>query len=310
MYPAAGLLVIAGAALFAATSASTDQDRPQTAAKALELPSRTYSAIARPSDTRELGFAVRGKIGSLEVNPGDAVTEGTLLMRLDDTVIREGMALARLRAEDTTKIRRATIATEFRREDLRLIRESHREGGASEKEVRDAEFQYEAAKIEIESAQLEQEEGKAALRREEARLAEMRMHSPIDGEIVEIHKRPGETVDELRPVLTIVRTDPLWLDVSVPAIQAMALEVGQTAMVRWQDIEDHPTTTGHVIFKSPVGHGGARVLTIRVEVPNPEGLPGGLHADVAFVDASPEEDSPSTAEADLTSRAGPGGNSE
>ena len=40
----------------------------------LPQPERTYTGVSRPSTTRELAFAVRGKIAEVMVEPGDKVT--------------------------------------------------------------------------------------------------------------------------------------------------------------------------------------------------------------------------------------------
>ena len=55
---------------------------------------RSYTGVSRPSTTRELAFAVRGKIAQVTVEPGDRVTIGQELMRLDDAVQQATLELA------------------------------------------------------------------------------------------------------------------------------------------------------------------------------------------------------------------------
>ena len=45
-----------------------------------------YPCVSRPSDVREIGFSIRGTVGELLVTPGQSVTAGQLLVRLDDSV--------------------------------------------------------------------------------------------------------------------------------------------------------------------------------------------------------------------------------
>ena len=85
-----------------------------------------------------------------------------------------------------------------------------------------------------------------------------------------------------------MRIDPLWVDVHVSMGDALRLQQGQKAEVVWQDVDRDETATGQVIFISPAGNGGVRQVMVRLEVPNPDRLPSGLHATVRFM--GPETD--------------------
>jgi multidrug efflux pump subunit AcrA (membrane-fusion protein) len=100
--------------------------------------------------------------------------------------------------------------------------------------------------------------------------------------VLEVHKRQGESVDELTTVVTVITVDPLWVEVNVPTREALRLEVGQEATVEWEDADDVAPMTGRVVFRSPAAHAGARQVQVRVEVANPGGLPSGLHGTVRF----------------------------
>ena len=75
---------------------------------------------------------------------------------------------------------------------------------------------------------------------------------------------------------------PLRIDVSVPVPVSQKLKIGQEASVEWLDIETDQPTIGKVIFISRAGEASVREVLVRIEVPNEDGLPSGMHARVAF----------------------------
>lgn len=242
-----------------------------------------YPAISRPSELRELAVAMRGRVDRVTVDPGDEVHVGDELLALEDAVQMRTIDLATLSANDDSAVRNALLTRDYWAEEVRLTKDSLSQGGASETELRDALHKLGQAELALEASRRQHEESQVELARERARLDEMRVVCPIDGRVLEVHKRKGETADEQTKVITVVSINPLWLEVNVPTRDALGLASGQTARVRWQDVGDAmPPMEGRVVFVSPAGHAGARQIQVRVEVPNPAGFPSGLHGDVWF----------------------------
>lgn len=241
-----------------------------------------FPAISRPSDYRELAVAVRGRVDRVHVAPGDVVSVGDELLTLEDAVQKRTIDLAKLAADDDSNVRNSTLLLNHWTEEVRLTLESKDQGGASENELRDARLKLGQSQIALESAKLQLAQAGVELERELARLDEMRVVSPIAGTVLDVHKRKGETADEQTKVITVISTDPLWLEVNVPTRSAMQLRVGDAATVHWQDLEEGAEMSGRVIFISPAGHAGARQIQVRVEVTNARGLPSGLHGDIWF----------------------------
>lgn len=276
----AGAAIVAGAVGAGQPSESAGDGRPS-------WDGTTFRGVSRPSDMRELAFGVRGKVAEVSVEPGDRVSAGQLLVRLNDSVEERSVALARLRAEDTSPLRAAESTLAYRKDEHARTEDSFAKGGAGDSDVRESKYRLDQADLSVESAKADLEEARLGLAREEARLAEMRVVCPIDAVVLDVHKRAGETVDELTKVVTIVATDPLLVDLSIPPRVAMQLRVGQPAEVIWQDVDGVEPSRGSIVFLSPAGHGGARELAVRLEVPNPGGLPSGLHGEVRFLSPSP-----------------------
>lgn len=245
-------------------------------------PAASFTCVSRPSELRELGFSGRGAIAEVVVKPGDTVKTGNRLARLDDRVQTCTVDLAKLQAEDTSKVRQAQAGLEYRQQELQLVEAIKSASAGNAAELREARFRRDIAAIELETAQQQARADQVMLLREQARLDEMRLVSPIDATVLEVHKRAGETVDQGTTVVTLISVDPLWLDVNLPTKVAAAVEVGQKATVEWEDVDGVPPMPGRVIFKSPAANAGARIVQLRVEVPNPRKVPGGLHGNITF----------------------------
>lgn len=256
---------------------------PLAMAAGRSQPDRVYTGVSRPSTTRELAFAVRGKIGSVTVEPGDRVSVGQELMRLDDAVQVTMLELADAQLADDTRLELARITVDFNGEELALVEKSQADGGANEQDVRSARFALARAKVELRAAESEMLQRQLTQKREQARLDEMRIVSPIEGDVVRVDRREGETVDEQTPVITVVQVEPLRIDVSVPVTVSRGLGVGQEASVEWLDIQSEAPSTGRVIFISRAGEASVREVLVRIEVPNTDGLPSGMHARVRFL---------------------------
>lgn len=242
-----------------------------------------YPCVSRPSDVREIGFSIRGTVGELLIAPGQPVTAGQMLVRLDDSVQKAIVEYASLQASDDSNLKLAQSELEYRAKEFELIESTRiNQATGSDAQVREARYRNEQAKITLEAAKTQAKLRATELAREQAQLAQMSIVSPLAGSVLDVRKRPGETVDEGSPVLTIVSVDPLWLDASIPIKESAGVTVGGPASVIFEDWENKTPFKGKVIYKSPAGNAGARQVQIRVEISNPDLIPSGMHGRVSL----------------------------
>lgn len=235
-----------------------------------------YPCVSRPSDVRELGFSIRGKVGEVAIKPGQAVTKDQPLVRLEDSVQRAIVAYTKLQAEDDSSVKLAQSDVDYRTRELALVQQALGSNAGNDAQLREARYRLEQTTISLEAARTQQQVRKTELAREQAQLDQMSILAPISGAILDVRKHPGETADEGTPVLTIVSIDPLWLDASVPIRDSASIAVGQSASVVFEDWDPKPMN-GKVIYKAAAGNAGARQVQIRVEIPNPAQIPSGMH---------------------------------
>ncbi|TDT41463.1 RND family efflux transporter MFP subunit [Halospina denitrificans] len=159
----------------------------------------TVTALRRSS----LSAAVSGQIEVVQVEAGDRVEEGDLLVRLDDEL--ESLSLESARAS-TREARAALEDAERRVREARSVGEG-RNIAATEVSTRESE----KAQAEARLARLEADE-----KRQQARVTRHRITAPFSGVISMRSSDPGEWVDPGDTLLTLVDTDNLYLDFQVP----------------------------------------------------------------------------------------------
>lgn len=156
----------------------------------------TATGVLQPRDYVDVGAQVSGQLEVLHVRIGDDVKEGDLLAEIDPTlyVARVDATRAQLRNQRAQLMERKaqlTLAELQYRRQQNLLREEATSREASQ--TAEATLQSARAQIEAISAQIEQTE--STLRAEEANLEYARIYAPMDGTVVSIEARQGQTLN-------------------------------------------------------------------------------------------------------------------
>lgn len=152
----------------------------------------------------------------------------------------------------------ATVELGQTKVDLKRFEEAKAKGAATEWETEHTRLKHDQLNIEVEL---------------------MRLVSPLTGRVEEVAIEPGEAAQPLTPVIRVVKTDPLWIDVPVPLAQARGLRPNGTARVTFPGKRQ---AAGRIVHVSSVADAASGTLRVRVEVPNPSRRPAGEHVTVSF----------------------------
>ncbi|MEZ0471102.1 efflux RND transporter periplasmic adaptor subunit [Luteimonas salinilitoris] len=210
----------------------------------------------------QLSPRVDGLVARVHVDAGDRVEAGQVLVELDPAVGRQ--ALSRVRAQ----VAEAEAAA---REAERLFAEARRLGedqyiAASQVDARESELRL--AQAALESAR--------ASAREQAELVERHvLPAPFDGVVAEKLTEAGEWVQRGTPVLSLVATDRVRLDLRAP--QERFGQLDDDAEVRvFADALGGAPLPARIGARVPVTDPGARTFLLRLLIDDPEErlLPG------------------------------------
>jgi len=145
-----------------------------------------------------------GRVETLSVREGDAVTKGKPLFTLDDDLQRAELV-----------VRKSTVTTAQQAFDR--AKELLKSAAGTQKAYEDAE------------AALRQADANAAWA--ETRLARRRAVSPNQGSIQQIYFRPGETVPAGRPVLSVLPPNNVKIRFFAPQALTPRVKLGDTVEV-------------------------------------------------------------------------------
>ena len=251
----------------------------------------TATGVLQPRDYVDVGAQVSGQLEVLHVRIGVDVKEGDLLAEIDPTlyVARVDATRAQLRNQRAQLMERKaqlTLAELQYRRQQNLLREEATSREASQ--TAEATLQSARAQIEAISAQIEQTE--STLRAEEANLEYARIYAPMDGTVVSIEARQGQTlnVNQQAPILMRIA------DLSAMTVEAQGSEADIGKLT--PDMPVYFTTLGSQqqrwesrldrLEPTPVVENNVVLYNAVFEVPNPEGrLMTQMTAQVFFVNA-------------------------
>ncbi len=230
------------------------------------------AAVTAPSEDLTLSFTTPGRIAALPAEEGRPVRAGDLLARLDDSLERLRVDLLKARAEDDTDVQVAELQLARKEAVFAEVRKAFTDDAAPQRELDEAKLEAALARLALASARFDLAE--ARIRHAEAALLLKRMQltAPVGGLIERVHRRAGEAVDALVPVIRLVRTDPLWIDVPAPVRLARSLRPGHPVTVRFAD---GSAGKAKIIRVAAVADAASETLEVRVEFPNPAGRPAG-----------------------------------
>lgn len=216
----------------------------------------------------DVGAQVSGQIKRIAVQPGDRVKQGDLLVEIDPalqsaTVQTNRATLARLRAELTEQQAQRDLA----RQQAERQRQMAADGSTRLEDVQTAEASLRIAEARIQSLQAQIEGAQSTLQGNEALLGYTRIYAPIDGTVVTLDAREGQTLNATYQTPNLLRIADLsrmtvWTEVSeadvgriradMPAyFTTLGLKDGKGELRRWHG------TLRQILPAPPSSQGGA-----------------------------------------------------
>jgi RND family efflux transporter MFP subunit len=249
-----------------------------TAAEPVEL-----DGLIEPFLIVKVGSAVAGTIESVKVERGDLVKKGQVLAKLESTVERASLALARARAEmqGTLKSRQARL--KFTQRKQQRMEGLFKKKVIPFEEMDESRTNKEMAEKELEEAMENVGLAKLEYKRSIAVVNRMTIRSPIKGVVMERFLFPGEFVED-QPILKIAQIDPLNVEVFAPVELLGRIEIGMVAKVQpMAPVGGYYPSKVKIVDR--VVDAASGTFGVRLEIPNPEyRLPAGLRCKVIFPD--------------------------
>ncbi len=185
-----------------------------------------------------LSTEVIGKVSALHVKEGDEVTEGQLLLQIDDEALRamveQQQASVRVQqiAIDAQKLRLANLDSQWTRQN-----ELHDRGLVDDNTFETTTNERELAKLDVTSREASLEQAAAMLAESEKNLSKTRVYSPISGVVTSLDIEVGEMAISSTTnvagssLMTIANPASINTEVNVDEADIADVAVGQEAEI-------------------------------------------------------------------------------
>jgi RND family efflux transporter MFP subunit len=168
------------------------------------------------SERVEVASPVTGIIESMLVERGDTVTRGQVLLQLRADLEKADLALAQARATASSVLKSKETTLAFADRKLERNTDLRNRNLISANDLDQLKTERDNAALDVESARDAQRIASLEVEKARALLDLRTIRSPTDGIVAERNLPPGNVVGE-RPILVLMKTDPLNIEVSLPA---------------------------------------------------------------------------------------------
>jgi len=253
------LLAVAVAAAWWFYRAPTKELPPETAQVVREDIEHLVTAIGslEPHDYVDVGAQVSGQLTKLHVDVGDVVEQGQLLAEIDADVQEARVAGSRAQLRSLEARQKESEA----QQELATLKWQRQQRLAKDRATSDEAMQSARAELLMVNAQIDAlkaqiEEHKASLKADEATLGYSRIYAPMDGTVVSLEARRGQTLNANQQAPELMRIADL-------SVMTVWTEVSEADVSR--------LTLGMPVYFSPLGNNEARWHgTLRQILPTPE----------------------------------------
>ncbi|MGE8321844.1 MAG: efflux RND transporter periplasmic adaptor subunit [Pseudomonas sp.] len=180
----------------------------------------TALGTLQPRRYVDVGAQASGQIHTLHVEVGDTVRKGQLLVEIDPSTQQARLDAGRY-SIDNLKAQLAEQRAQFQlaQQQLRRQRDLAAAGATRAEDVQTAAAQLKVTQARIDMFQAQIRQAQASLRSDEAELGYTRIYAPMDGTVVAVDAREGQTLNAQQQtplILRIAKLSPMtvWAQVS------------------------------------------------------------------------------------------------
>jgi multidrug efflux pump subunit AcrA (membrane-fusion protein) len=121
--------------------------------------------------------------------------------------------------------------------------------------------------------------------KQEIKIDQEKIVAPFDGIVQKLNVEKGEMADPQNRdgALTVVKNDPLWVEMHLPTAAALRLQPNEILQVRYADHGEWKPAK--VILLDPQADAASDTERVRLELPNPTQQVSGLQVQVKLPDA-------------------------
>lgn len=193
----------------------------------------TALGTLQPRRYVDVGAQASGQIRKLFVEVGDVVRQGQLLVEIDPSTQQARLDAGRF-SIDNLKAQLAEQRAQFQlaQQQFQRQRDLAKTGATRDEDVQTAQAQLKVTQARIDMYQAQIRQAEASLRSDEAELGYTRIYAPMDGTVVALDAREGQTLNAQQQtplILRIARLSPMTVWAQVSEADIGQVKPGMTA---------------------------------------------------------------------------------
>jgi RND family efflux transporter MFP subunit len=238
----------------------------------------TVDAIGtvRAVESSVLSSQIMGTITSIAVGEGDRVHAGQTLISIDAAQLSSQSDRAHAAAETTEQqIKAAESDAALAASTLKRYEMLKQQKSVSPQEFDEVQARSQAAQARLAMVRSQEAEARAAEAAAHTMQSYARIHAPFDGVVVERKVDPGAMATPGSPLLTIEKTGPLRLEVSVDESLLSNVRLGGGVAVSIDTLGAFPVA-GKIAQIVPAADPASRSFLVKIDLPSLPGLHSGM----------------------------------
>jgi len=234
-----------------------------------ELAAPFIPGFTEPVNDIEIGFSEAGRLDRIEVREGDTVSEGDLLLGLDNKIQELQAKRQRLRMTPEAELKYAEKKQAILAQQLKSAGNLLNDGIAiSREEFESKELQYSQAKSELARLMLRRQIEETELELAREAVDRRLLHAPAGGTIAEVYKGIGESVVPHEAVVRLVDTSTGRFVGNAEVALAKEFSVGGDGCVRIDTPRGYVYMPATVTFLSSTVDTASDLMEVHAEFDN------------------------------------------
>lgn len=279
------LMMLSGMAAFIApciAQTSNEQATSRTTQPGASVSDFGMRGVTLPYRQVLLHAPVEGRLDRILVEVGDHVKQDEVLAVMDDALQRQQVQIMTIQAQSTLEEQKAKLELLEAEEKLEQMEQVHARGGASEWELRREILRRDLAQNAIERARENQRMAQVKLELEKDKLERYQLKTDWPGRVRQIVAHSGATLTRQDPVMQVVDTSKLQVELYVPISLYGQLQEEQNYQLMARD-PINKTISANLQMVDPIMDPASQTFRCVFIIENPENTyPGGMAVELLW----------------------------
>lgn len=210
-----------------------------------------------------------GKVTAVNVQVGDQVRSGAVLLTLDTQDLQKAVDQAVLGVSMAeSNYQRTKEQLDLAKVNLERQRKLYEAGVLSKVQLEG--FEAQASETPLKLAQIQWDQAKLSLQQAQDTLSNAVLTAPLNGTVCAIDVKYGEMASNVQPAVTITNLDALYVSLNVPENIVNSLKAGQDAKVTIASA-GNAELKAKVVSIAPSSDAKTQLYIVKVAVENKDG---------------------------------------